>query len=416
VKETTQPVIRERPPEEETPDAFRAIVGAQGTSNWLQTVQEQMKQLSEQRQQLMEQQQKWYEKLVKREPRPVEEILQEQFGKWAVPETFQQLQQITQLTLPLQQQLADLQTREQAEIERIEKQAIPQPVIDRQILETQNRYNKLRAPIAAQLQAYAAQMQALQGNLTTARQFAQMAVNAATYDEEQQYNRLRDFIEMNQTFIDSLTSDQRYLLNTALTLREQELDRARREKDFVISLMTDPDTAPAFQGIDINTLTAEDAAKIAQEYLAERPAEVEEVEIPTIKVKEPETGEEKAIDISTISGLEEFKKSGGTREDAKAFLDVNTNYSQDTINDMLDRVFGPEKPTSVAGMKQWLKQQLVDLSKRSGVFRKDAKQVIKENGFDPDDEEWQTFLDLFPVETVFGPTKKAWYKPWTWFK
>jgi len=277
VKETTQPVIRERPPEEETPDAFRAMTGAGGTTALFQQFSQQLQEISKQRQQLMEQQQKWYEKLVKREPKPMEEVLEEQFGKWAIPETFQQLQQITQLTLPLQQQLADLQTQETAEIERIEKQAIPQPVIDQQITATRNKYAKLRAPIATQLQAYAAQMEALQGNLTTARQFAQMAVNAATYDEEQQYNRLRDLIQMNQTFIDSLTSDQRFILTQALAEARNQLQLTRQDKLFVMNLMIDPDTAPAFQGIDINTLTAEDAAQIAQEYLAERPAEVGEL-------------------------------------------------------------------------------------------------------------------------------------------
>jgi len=127
----------------------------------------------------------------------------------------------------------------------------------------------MSAPIASQLNAYAAQMNALQGNLSIAQSFANQAVKAATYDQEFAYNQMKDFISINQTFLNSLKDDQRFLFTTALNLREDELNQAREDKTNVSNLMLQYPNA----GITLDD-TIDEATRKASEWSAVQPTGV----------------------------------------------------------------------------------------------------------------------------------------------
>jgi len=218
-------------------DAGTAITNASGVGTMMQSMLDSQQASQERSDKLMEQQQTWFQKLMGKEKKPQTELLAEQQEKWGVSETFQQMKDITALTLPLQTQMADITNREQRELDRNEATAKPQPLIDREANAITNKYAKMKAPIATQLNAYAAQTQTLQGNLSIANQFATQAVNAATYDQEFEYNRIKDFMSINQGFIDSLKSDERFYFTNALALSKDALDTARAEKNSVMSMM-----------------------------------------------------------------------------------------------------------------------------------------------------------------------------------
>lgn len=265
MKNVPNPVIPKTLPENTS--AFASINNVGTSAGLLNQVSEQLKQLAEERKRLTAENDKWYKKLAGDKQQSQAEILKEEFGNWGIPKIFNQLQSITQQTLPIQQQLANLDTQQTNELGNISKQTIPQGLIKQQQQAAIIKYNKLKAPLVAQLHAYAAQAQALQGNLTTARQFATMAANAAIYDQEHEYNRIKDFISMNQSFINRLDSDQKYVLSQALRVRENELNRTKQEKQYVADLMI---KAPG-AGITIND-TPEEAAQKAAEWENKQPA------------------------------------------------------------------------------------------------------------------------------------------------
>ena len=218
------------------------------------------------------------------------DLLAEQEKQWGIPETFKQIKDITTKTLPLQQQITDLDNQQAKELEANNARIVDQGTRDRTANLIKNKYNRLKAPIATQLNAYAAQVQALNGNLSTARQLANAAVSAATYDQEMKYRKLKDFISTNQTFLNSLKADQRFYFSKALTEQEQALAQARQDKSKVMDWMVKYPTA----GISVDD-TPEEAARKASQVSSSLGVAV---------IQDAATG--KQIDIGTPEGLKQF--------------------------------------------------------------------------------------------------------------
>jgi len=184
-----------------------------------------------------EQQQTWIQKLAGQKSKSKADLLAEQQQQYGVTDMVSQIQGITNLTLPLQQQLADLSNRQQREIDRNDSRLASTIAKDREANVITLKYAKMQAPIATQLNAYAAQAQVIQGNMTAANQFITQAVNAAVYDQEYEYNRTRDMIDLNKDFINGLKSDEKWLFTNMLNMKQNELDDAKTEKTAIGNLM-----------------------------------------------------------------------------------------------------------------------------------------------------------------------------------
>ncbi|MEA2036402.1 MAG: hypothetical protein U9O94_02760 [Nanoarchaeota archaeon] len=226
-----------KPTDTSTPNGSNAITSATGISDMMKSMTASLKQQQDALAKANEQQQTWIDKLTGKKQESKADLLAKQHEQWGTADMFKQIQDITNLTLPLQQQLADLSNRETAEIERVSGMGMSESWRDRKTYEIQDKYNRLKAPIATQLNAYAAQSQTIQGNLSIANQFMTQAVNAAVYDQEYEYNRTKDMIDMNQDFIDGLKADEKWLFTNMLNMREDELSIARKEKTDISNLM-----------------------------------------------------------------------------------------------------------------------------------------------------------------------------------
>ena len=216
--------------------AGAAITSSSGVDTMMQSMLNQISTTQEQLTQANEQQQTWMQTLLGQGGQSQADILAQQQELFGVQEMFQQIQDITNLTLPLTQQVADLTTQETAEIENARGLGMSEGWMTRKETDIHNKYNRLKAPIATQLNAYAAQTQALQGNLSIANQFATQAVNAATYDQEFEYNQIKDFMSINQGFIDTLKADERFYFTNALDLAKDSLNIARDDANYVMEL------------------------------------------------------------------------------------------------------------------------------------------------------------------------------------
>jgi len=239
------------------PDGASGITSATGQSDMLKAMSETLKKQQEAIDKASETQKTWIEKLSGKDKTSQADTLAAQQEKYNISGKLTQIEDITNLTLPLQTQLADLTNRKQREIDRNDARLASSVAKDREANAIDLKYAKMQAPIATQLNAYAAQAQAIQGNLDIANQYISQAVNAATYDQEFEYNQMRDFMSINQNYIDNLTSSQQHLFDQALSIKRDELDYARADKTQVGNLMLEYPSA----GISMSDTFDEAVAK-----------------------------------------------------------------------------------------------------------------------------------------------------------
>jgi hypothetical protein len=256
-------------PDGDTKDANEAITQAGSVSDMMNAVLGQQKEQQEFYQKQFEQSQKQLTEAVEGRTGQAD-ILKQQMEEWGVKDIFKQIQDITALTVPLQEQLSKIDLQQQNELDALRERTGGLTWATREEANVVNKYNRMKAPIAAQLNAYASQAQALQGNLSIANQFATQAVNAATYDQEFDYNVTRDFIQMNQDFINNLNQNDQQFFNTLLQLKGSELEQARNDKSFVMEGMRDYPNA----GITVND-TIEQATIKASAWSGKQPSEFE---------------------------------------------------------------------------------------------------------------------------------------------
>ena len=242
------------------PDGAAGIVSATGQSDMLKAMSETLKKQQEAIDKASETQKTWIEKLSGKDKTSQADTLAAQQEKYNISGKLTQIEDITNLTLPLQTQLADLTNRKQREIDRNDARLASSVAKDREANAIDLKYAKMQAPIATQLNAYAAQAQAIQGNLDIANQYISQAVNAATYDQEFEYNRTRDIIDLNQDFISGLQADERSLFANILNLKQDELSNARTDKTNVGNLMLQYPSAGITMNDTIGRATAKASA------------------------------------------------------------------------------------------------------------------------------------------------------------
>ena len=241
-------------------DGASGISSATGQSDMLKAMTDMLKKQQERTDKATETQKTWIEKLTGKDKTSQADILAKQQEQYDISGKLGQMQDITNLTFPLNQQMADLTTQETAEIDRLDAIGMSESWRNDKTTSIHNKYNRLKAPIATQLNAYAAQAQAIQGNLAIANQYISQAVNAATYDQEFEYNRTRDIIDLNQDFISGLEADERSLFANMLNLKQDELSNARTDKTNVGNLMLQYPSAGITMNDTIGRATAKASA------------------------------------------------------------------------------------------------------------------------------------------------------------
>jgi len=218
------------------PNGAAAVLNAKGVSDMAKAEATRLKEIQDALNKAEEEKKSWVDKLAGKKTSKADTLTAQQ-TKYDISGKLDQLSSITNLTLPLQTQMADLEARQQREIDRNDERLASSVAKDREANAIDLRYAKLQAPLAAKLNAYAAQAQAVQGNLSIANQFIDQAVNAAVYDQEFEYNRTKDIMDANQDYIDGLEDDERDILNNIQALKLDEFNNAKTEKTAIGQLI-----------------------------------------------------------------------------------------------------------------------------------------------------------------------------------
>ena len=218
------------------PDGAAAVLNSKGVSDMAKAEAARLKEIQDDLVEAEEEKRPWVDKLTGKKTSKADTLAAQQ-TKYDISGKLDQLSSITNLTLPLQTQMADLEARQQREIDRNDERLASSVAKDREANAIDLRYAKLQAPLAAKLNAYAAQAQAVQGNLSIANQFISQAVNAAVYDQEFEYNRTKDIMDANQDYIDGLEDDEKEILNNIQNLKLDEFNNAKVEKTAIGQLI-----------------------------------------------------------------------------------------------------------------------------------------------------------------------------------
>ena len=250
-----EPVV----PTTTTPGAGAAITNVTGIQQMLGTMMAQRdKEIADIKEQQVEKQSMWQKMLG--DKKSSAEILKEQYTAVEESPAYKEVQRISAQMEPLNLQIADLTNQETAEIERNELRLASGIAKDMAETAIHNKYNRLKAPIATQMNAYAANAMLYEGQLDKAYQYADAAVQAAVYDQEFQYNTMRDFMESNDDFLNSLQKTDRDYFDNALNLSAQAYSEAKADREYVMDLQMQ---SGGQANITINDTRQEAAAKFA---------------------------------------------------------------------------------------------------------------------------------------------------------
>jgi len=151
---------------------------------------------------------------------PIAQLLSEQQAKWQVPELYDKLLGYTDQMAAALQQVNDLKAAEQEALAQSEQRLAPITYIRGEQALIQDKYARQIANATAVANAQAVLIEATRGNLTTARQFAQDMVAAATYDYERQVQDLQNLITINYDLFSNLSQQEQQYLSLQLGITQ----------------------------------------------------------------------------------------------------------------------------------------------------------------------------------------------------
>jgi hypothetical protein len=167
----------------------------------------------------------------------IAELQRQQLEKAGVPGMIQQQQAMITEIGTLRQRLDDLNAQEREQVAANEQRAVSTRVIGREEARIKETFSRQRAALSAELSSKAAILQAQRGLLSDARSFAEQAVRALTYDQQQKVAGLQYFFENNQKLISSLDKSVQNRLKDVMGIAQTELTRLRAEKEDILTLM-----------------------------------------------------------------------------------------------------------------------------------------------------------------------------------
>ena len=166
-----------------------------------------------------------------------QKTLAEQQAKYEVPEWLEKVQAQNVKVAQIQGDITKLDVQRQTEIDRAYTLGMPMAYIQSNINEIDRVRNSKKAYKVAEMSAEAALMQAYQGNLSEARGLVADAVNAYTYDIQQQRSDFDYVFNVYGDWINGLEAKDRQILEDtrADLIRQEEITRT--EKTNLMNLM-----------------------------------------------------------------------------------------------------------------------------------------------------------------------------------
>lgn len=159
--------------------------------------------------------------------------------QYQVPEWLQKTQEQSVKVAALNADIEKLNVAEQQNVDAARAQLanVPTYIVDRQINQINREYASTKAYKAAELGGESALLQTYAGNLTEARNLASDAVNAYTYDVQQQRADYDSLYSVYGDWISSLDKEEQDILANARNEAIRTEDNAKTEATNVMELM-----------------------------------------------------------------------------------------------------------------------------------------------------------------------------------
>ena len=246
------------------------LTGAATGSAYADQLMKQIEDLNKRIDEEQKEKKTWAEKIFAPPEKTREERLTELRTQYGIPEKLDLLQQQNIKVTQLKSEIDKLDIDRQTEIDRIYN--IPGQGMDfirGEVNEINRLYDSKKAYLSAQLGAEAALLQAYAGNLDAANSLVNDSVNAFLWDYTEQINRWKFAYTYHTDIINSLTAEQRDILNKAYQESVRQYNDAREDKTNVMNLMLKYPQA----GITIDD-TTDSATEKASKWQATQSAEV----------------------------------------------------------------------------------------------------------------------------------------------
>ncbi|MHA1483118.1 MAG: hypothetical protein ACTSQA_06750, partial [Candidatus Heimdallarchaeaceae archaeon] len=168
----------------------------------------------------------------------------------------------------LQGDMAKLDIKEQAELDRLNERTGGMGWGSAEANTIQGKFRRDRAYLAAELYAESTVLSAFSNNLTDAKNSAKDAVDAFTYDQEQEVKRFEYLYDYHSDFLDSLKAEDKAIIDEAKIAAQDAKDKMEAEKTDVMNLLLQYPNA----GIKISD-TVEEATAKASTWSGVQPSE-----------------------------------------------------------------------------------------------------------------------------------------------
>lgn len=132
----------------------------------------------------------------------------------------------------------------------------------------QRDFEAKKAPLAASLASLQTQSALASNNLSLAKSYADTLIAAATYDAEAKATAIAKVGDLYADVLASMSKDDQNAYAAAQKQADATLAQQTAERKTIISWATTAATAPALVGVDLSTISFDDAADKVRNYVA----------------------------------------------------------------------------------------------------------------------------------------------------
>src|SRR3990167_7214720 len=235
-----------------------------------------------------------------------QKAVEEQQAKFQIPETLQKIQTIIPEIQALNLKIADLDMREATEITGIEQNPnYSVQFAGREANRVAREYAIRKSSVSAEVVVKTATVQALQGNITTARGLISDVVNAMQADDATNLAVIEASLNINQDFISSLDKKEQDIITNVRDYWQTKIAQDRKDNSDKMNLIIEAAGNGINLGLSANnikSMSMEEVVELYQEKLAaiSKPtSELKEEIVGGFRVLRDETG--KVITTREIS-------------------------------------------------------------------------------------------------------------------
>lgn len=218
------------------------------------------------------------------EPEEREAKIRAEYEAAGIPEGMEMLQSLTTQAMSVRQQLdIEVAAKAQGLLAIDQRMAGRVGVIARgEKARYEQQANSRISALAATVASYASQAQMLRNNIVLAQSIANNIVDASTYDSELEWKTMTDLYDLQYDFIQDLTDAEKDILDEQRDYYEAIYKEQKAEREDIVGWATKKATAAALYGVDLSTISYEDAADRVRDYLTMKGIAEEDEDVLTL--------------------------------------------------------------------------------------------------------------------------------------